>query len=136
MICSLNKGVSYFLIKRYDRILQQKQFWEGCLVYLTIIINIQLQTVTFILHYDNATLHTANGTVDYVQSKCIELIGYPANNHDLAPNDSFTFCTIKNKIRSHRFSYCKDAINACKSDVLTFEWIKCFNDLFEPQSHI
>ncbi|CAH2011689.1 unnamed protein product [Acanthoscelides obtectus] len=87
-----------------------------------------------ILHQDNASLHTAQKTRQYLTEENVELLDHPPYSPDLSPNDFFTFPKIKNRLRGQRFQSPEEAVDAFKNAVLDLpakEWDKCFENWFE-----
>ncbi|GBP85562.1 Mariner Mos1 transposase [Eumeta japonica] len=65
-----------------------------------------------ILHHDNAICYTSAETTRFSEGQKIELTGHPPYSSDLAPKDLFP--SVKNKLRSQRFSGREEAIDAFK----------------------
>jgi [histone H3]-lysine36 N-dimethyltransferase SETMAR len=87
-----------------------------------------------ILHQDNASAHTAQKTIEFLELQNIELLNHPPYSPDLSPNDFFTFPKIKNSMRGQRFQSPQEAIDAFKTAILqvsTEEWNNCFTNWFE-----
>ncbi|CAH2011558.1 unnamed protein product [Acanthoscelides obtectus] len=87
-----------------------------------------------ILHQDNANLHTAQKTRQYLTEENVELLDHPPYSPDLSSNDFFTFPKIKNKLRGQRFQSPEEAVDAFKNAVLILpvdEWNKCFENWFD-----
>ena len=62
-----------------------------------------------LLHHDNASVHTAAKTLDFLDENSVELESHPPYSPDLAPCDFFLFPTIKEKIRGIRFGNREEA---------------------------
>ncbi|CAH1991365.1 unnamed protein product [Acanthoscelides obtectus] len=87
-----------------------------------------------ILHQDNASLHTAQKTRQYLTEENVELLDHPPYSPDLSTNDFFTFLKIKNRLRGQRFQSPEEAVDAFKNAVLDLpanEWNKCFENMCE-----
>ena len=85
----------------------------------------------FILHYDNASAHTARLTVAFLEEEQVKLLGHPPYSPDLAPCDFFLFPKIKNKLKGIRFSNPDDAVSAYLEAVRALsaeEWQNCFSN--------
>ena len=60
-------------------------------------------------------------------------MSHPPYSPYLAPNDSFLFPYVKNKMRGPRFSIPEEAVDAFRTHVLEIpqsEWQKCFANRF------
>ncbi|CAH2010623.1 unnamed protein product [Acanthoscelides obtectus] len=85
-----------------------------------------------ILHQDNASLHTAQRTRQYLTDEKVELLDHPPYSPDLSPNDFFTFPKIINRLLGQTSP--EEAVDAFKNSVLDLpanEWNKCFENWFE-----
>ncbi|GBP87527.1 hypothetical protein EVAR_57236_1 [Eumeta japonica] len=56
--------------------------------------------------------HTSVETIRFLEGQKIELTGHPPYNSDLAPNDSYLFPSVKNKLRGQRISRREEAVDA------------------------
>ncbi|CAH1964871.1 unnamed protein product [Acanthoscelides obtectus] len=86
------------------------------------------------VHQDNASLHTAQKTRQYLTEENVESLDHPPYNPDLSLKDFFTFSKIKNRLRGQRFQSPEGAVDAFKNSVLDLpanEWNKCFENWFE-----
>ncbi|CAK1603203.1 unnamed protein product [Parnassius mnemosyne] len=86
-----------------------------------------------ILHHDNASIHTARKTNDFLKQENVELMSHPPYSPDLSPNDFFIFPRMKDLLRGQRFEDPEAAVEAYKSTILstsTSDWNYCFNDWF------
>ncbi|CAH1988332.1 unnamed protein product [Acanthoscelides obtectus] len=84
-----------------------------------------------ILQQDNASLHTAQKTRQYLTEENVELLDHPPYSPDLSPNDFFTFPKIKNRLRGQRFQSPVDAFKNAVLDLPANEWNKCFENWFD-----
>ncbi|CAH1988356.1 unnamed protein product [Acanthoscelides obtectus] len=87
-----------------------------------------------ILYQDNASLHIAQKTRQYLTEENVELLDHSPYSPDLSPNDFFTFPKIKNRLRRQRFQSPEEAVDAFKNTVLDLpanEWNKCFDNWFK-----
>ena len=61
-------------------------------------------------------------------------MSHPPYSPYLAPNDSFLFPYVKNKMRGQRFSTSEEAVDAFRMHVVEIpqsEWQKCFDNWFK-----
>jgi len=85
----------------------------------------------FFLHHDNASAHTADLTLAFLEDEHVKVLGHPPYSPDLAPCDFFLFPKIKNMLKGIRFSSSDEAVAAYLEAVRTLpteEWDKCFSD--------
>ena len=68
-----------------------------------------------ILHYDNASCHTARQTIDFLSSNNVELMTHCLYSPDLSRNDFFLSPNIKNKMRGERFESPKAAVETFRT---------------------
>ncbi len=94
---------------------------------------------SFFLLQDNASPHTADVTVELLQTSGIPVLEHPPYSPDLAPCDYFLFPCLKNDLRGHRFpdiqtiqAGVQRALRhipkqdfAAAIDQLTVRWMKC-----------
>ena len=52
-----------------------------------------------LLHYDNASAHTAAVTLDFLAASDVQLVNHPPYSPDLAPCDWFLFPSIKRQLK-------------------------------------
>ena len=84
-------------------------------------------------HHDNASVHTAALTIDFLSENSIQLVSHPPYSPDLAPCDFFLFPSVKEKIRGTNFDSADDATCAfieAISDVNQETWAHCFEMWF------
>ncbi|CAG8856526.1 15121_t:CDS:1, partial [Gigaspora margarita] len=55
------------------------------------------------LHYDNATPHTAGIVTDYLKKERVKILLHPSYSSDLAPCDFFLFPRIKKELARKSF---------------------------------
>ncbi|GBP42142.1 hypothetical protein EVAR_21147_1 [Eumeta japonica] len=73
--------------------------------------------------------HTSAETTLILEGQNIELTGHPPYSLDLAPNSFYLFPSVKNKLRSPRFSSREEAVDAFKMhDLEISEWKKCYKN--------
>ena len=70
-----------------------------------------------LLHHDNASSHTANATIMFLENPPVKLMTHPAYSPDLAPCDIFLFPNVKNRMRGHRFPSPDDAVAAYNEEL-------------------
>lgn len=86
-----------------------------------------------LIHHDNASAHTANITIQFLESTEAKLMTHPPYSPDLAPCDYFLFPTIKNRMRGRRFSTPEEAVAAYEHELTALEeneWKECFQKWF------
>ncbi len=66
------------------------------------------RTREFLLHHDNAPVHTTVLTLAFIGSNDIEMVPHPPYSPDLAPCDYFIFPRLKNMLRGHRHNNIND----------------------------
>ena len=82
-----------------------------------------------LLHHDNASSHTANATIAFLEKTPVKLITHPAYSPDMAPCDIFLFPNVKNLMRGHQFPSSEDAVAAYNEELSAMsenEWRGCF----------
>ena len=87
-----------------------------------------------LLHHDNASYHTANATIAFLEKTPVKLMTHPAYSPDLAPCDIFLFPNVKNRMRGHRFPSPEDAVAAYNKELSAMsenEWCGCFQKWFQ-----
>jgi histone-lysine N-methyltransferase SETMAR len=87
-----------------------------------------------LFHHDNASAHTANRTLDFLETNKVRLLTHPPYSPDLAPCDFFLFPYIKNLLRGTLFNTPNDAVDAymdALKDVPKESWKKCFENWFK-----
>ena len=87
-----------------------------------------------LLHHDNASAHTANATIQFLESTEVKLMTHPPYSPDLAPCDYFLFPSVKNRMRGKRFSSPEEAVVVYESELMGLEenvWQECFQKWFE-----
>ena len=66
---------------------------------------LQMVDKGFILHWDNAPVHTTNVVTDFLASKeGVQVLRHPPYSPDLAPCDFFLFPKMKNKLAGESMS--------------------------------
>ena len=87
-----------------------------------------------LLHHDNASSHTANATISFLEKTPVKLMTHPAYSPDLPPSDIFLFLNVKNRMRGHQFPSAEDAV-AAYNEVLSAmsenEWRGRFQKWFQ-----
>lgn len=63
----------------------------------------------FVLHMDNAPVHTSINTLAFYGEQNFPLSAHPAYSPDLAPCDFWAFPTLKSKMRGTKFRPANDA---------------------------
>ena len=71
-----------------------------------------LQSKGVIFHQDNARPHTANRTLEKIDTLSWELLTHPPYGPDLAPSDFHLFGPLKNHMRGKHFTADDDVIDA------------------------
>ena len=87
-----------------------------------------------LLHHDNATSHTANATIAFLEKTPVKLMTHPAYSPDLAPCDIFLFPNVKNRMRGRRFPSPEDAVAAYNEELSAMsenERRGCFQKWFQ-----
>ena len=79
---------------------------------------IDLQSKRVIFHQDNARPHTANRTLEKIDTLSWELLTHPPYGPDLAPSDFHLFGPLKNHMRGKHFTTDDDVIDAVS------EWLR------------
>lgn len=85
------------------------------------------------LHHDNASVHTAHYTKNYLEGIDCNLLDHPPHSPDLAPADFFLFREVKNRMRGIQYRTKEDATAAFAEIIesLTIQdWESCFKDWF------
>ena len=62
-----------------------------------------------LLHYDNASTHTAAETLDVLAASDVQLITHPPYSPDIAPCDWFLFLSVKRQLKGKQFQNAEDA---------------------------
>ena len=62
-----------------------------------------------LLHYDNASAHTAAVTLDSLAANGVQLVTHPPYSPDLAPCDWFLFPSVKRQLKGKQFQNADDA---------------------------
>ena len=70
-----------------------------------------------LLHHDNASSHTANATISFLEMMLVKLMTHPAYSPDLAPCDIFLLPNVKNHMRGHQFPSPEDAVAAYNEEL-------------------
>ncbi|XP_053411309.1 histone-lysine N-methyltransferase SETMAR-like [Nycticebus coucang] len=86
-----------------------------------------------ILHHDNVSAHTANVTIQFLESTEVELMTHPPYSPDLAPCDYFLLPIVKNRMRGRSFSSPEEAVCAYENELTALEeneWKECFKEWF------
>ena len=84
-------------------------------------------------HHDNAPAHKAARTVDFLNSKGVQILPHLPYSPDLAPNDFFLFPEAKLKLRGYSFSSPEDAVIDFQEVIDTMpkeSWSNCFERWF------
>ena len=87
-----------------------------------------------LLHHDNASSHTANATIPFLEKTLVKLMTHPAYSPDLAPCDIFMFPNVKNRMRGHKFPSPEDAVAAYNEELNAMsenERHGCFHKWFQ-----
>ena len=71
----------------------------------------ELSANSRILHHDNASAHTALSVREFLATKQITVLGYPAYSPDLAPSDFFLFPKIKEILKGRNFDDIRSKYN-------------------------
>ncbi|KAI6647830.1 Histone-lysine N-methyltransferase SETMAR-like [Oopsacas minuta] len=79
-----------------------------------------------LLHYDNASAHTAAKTLDFLAENSVQLVSHPLYSPDLAPWGFSLSPTVKEKIHGIRFENPEEALSA----LLEEKWHNCFDSWF------
>ena len=91
------------------------------------------QLRTWLLRHDNAPVHRAQQTIDFLKSSSITLLNHPPYSSDLAPCDFALFPYVTNQLKGHKFSS-DDEISAawdkCAS-ISEEKWKQWFDEWFE-----
>ena len=83
--------------------------------------------------HDNASAHTANATVDFLQANSVRPLTHPPYSPDLAPCDFFLFPTVKKNLRGERFASPEDAVRVYEDEIAALsqtDWSSCFSSWF------
>ncbi len=97
---------------------------------------------SFLIHHDNASLHTATLTLDYLRDNNMDTVPHPPYSPDLAPADYFFFGRVKDQIRGHRHQNIDDMQTAVFRSIkqipvqefhdalnfLPLRWMKCIQN--------
>lgn len=98
-----------------------KYFTEVCLPKMLD----KIQIKGLILHYDNASSHTAGGTQKFITDNKITLMQHPPYSPDLAPCDFWLFPKLKKALRGTKFETpeeIEDFINEFYATISLEEW--------------
>ena len=85
-------------------------------------------------HHDNAPVHTAVRTLDFLEAEVVQLLPHPPYSPDLAPCDFFLFPKVKSMLKGRRFSCDEEAVDAYFEAVSTIdkeEWGEVLKKWFE-----
>ena len=66
----------------------------------------------WLLHHDNAPVHTAGKVLEFLHRNNMQTVPHPPYSPDLAPCDFFLFPTLKRPLRGRRFSNDNELIQA------------------------
>jgi len=87
----------------------------------------------YLLHYDNASAHTAGQTLDYIFENDIDLMGHPPYSPDLALNDFWLFPKIKPQLKGKKYQTEEELVSDLDRVLGTItkeEWAFAFDDWF------
>ena len=87
-----------------------------------------------LLHHDNASVHTAAVTLDFVVANDFQLVIRPPYSPDLAPCDWFLFYYVKWQLKAKQFQNVEDArafIEGVILDIPQSAWSCVINSWFE-----
>ncbi len=90
------------------------------------------QTWDYWLLHDNASPHTSDDTVNFLESVEQKVWDHLAYSPDLSPCDFWAFPRMKHNLKGHRFQSLKDLETAVRRElrnIPTAEFTKCFNNL-------
>ena len=62
-----------------------------------------------LLHHDNASVHTAAVTLDFLAASNVQLVTHPPYSRDLAPCDWFLFPSVNRQLKGRQFQNAEDA---------------------------
>ena len=62
-----------------------------------------------LLHHDNASVHTAAVTLDFLAASDVQLVTHPPYSSDLVPCDWFLFPSVKRQLKGKQFQNAEDA---------------------------
>ena len=62
-----------------------------------------------LLHHDNASGHTAAGTLDFLVAVDVQLVTHPPYSPDLVPCDWFLFPSVKRQLKGKQFQNAGEA---------------------------
>ncbi len=93
----------------------------------------------FLLHHDNAPMHTSVLTLAFISESGIEMLAHTPYSLDMAPSDYFLFPRLKFIFRGYRHESVEDMEQAVKQalkeippddfaaaiDLLPVHWMKC-----------
>ena len=71
-----------------------------------------------LLHHDNASMHTAAVTLDFLAANDIQLVTRPPYSPDFAPCDWFLFHSVKWQLKGKQFQNAEDACIAFTEGVI------------------
>ncbi|CAL1685264.1 unnamed protein product [Lasius platythorax] len=84
----------------------------------------------WLLHHDNASIHTAQKTLNFLRDNNISIVPHPPNSPDLAPCDFFLFSKIKKEHNKYH-PKTRDKVEAVWQEVLRSLRPKDFQEAFE-----
>ena len=87
-----------------------------------------------LLHHDNASVHSAKATVQFLEESRVQTIGHPPYSPDLAPCDFYLFPMVKEKLRGRKFPTPNDAVDEFQrvvEEIDPEEWKNCFKKWFK-----
>ncbi len=86
----------------------------------------------FVLLQDNASPHTSDDTVEYMESVNLSVWSHLPNSPDMSPCDYWAFPVLKSHIRRHRFETLEDvkvAVKRTLQDIPLADFQNCFDNL-------
>ena len=89
---------------------------------------------SLLLHHDNASMHTAAVTLDFVAAYDAQLVIRPPYSPELAPCDWFLFYSVKWQLKGKQFQNAKDALAFIEGvilDVPQSMWSGVIDNWFE-----
>ena len=87
-----------------------------------------------LLHQDNASVHTAAVTLDFLAASDVQLVTHPPYSPDLAPCNWFLFPSAKRQLKGKQFQNSEDArafIESVILDIPQSTWSGVIDSLFE-----
>ena len=85
------------------------------------------------LHHDNASVHTAAITVDFLNESEVQLLPHPPYSPDLSPCDFFLFTEVKKQLNGTLFESAEDVCRAftrAVEDIPKSTWAEEWNKWF------